>query len=70
MKRSRKETPEERKLRKDSVKVERLARRTEKASTKEAFGSETKRQKQADAKKVANGKAADIKVGTGVRKLA
>lgn len=52
------------------MKAERLARRTTKATTKEAFGKETKRQTSAAAKKVAGGRAADVVVGSGVRKLA
>lgn len=68
--RPRNETPEERKARKDNIKLERSSRRAVKKGTKEAFGNEMKRQKKAATKKVAGGGAADIRVGDGVRKLA
>lgn len=64
------ETPEERKARKDGIKLDRSSRRAVKKSTKEAFGNETKRQKKIASKKVAGGGAADIRVGEGVRRLA
>lgn len=70
MTRPRGETPEERKARKASVKVDRSNRRAEKKSTKEAFGNETKRQKRIAGKAVAGGGAADVRVGEGVRRLA
>lgn len=70
IKRPRNESPAERKLRKDAIKAERLTRRNQKSTTKEAFSNETKRQNKAAAKAVAGGKSADVKVGTGVRRLA
>ena len=70
IKRPRGESAEERKARKDAIKVDRLARRTEKSTTKETFGAEMKRQNKAAAKAVAGGRAADVKIGTGVRRLA
>jgi protein LTV1 len=70
VKRPRGETAEEKKARKESVKLERSTRRAEKKSTKEAFGNETKRQKRIAGKAVAGGAAADVRVGEGVRRLA
>ncbi|KWU43307.1 hypothetical protein RHOSPDRAFT_29726 [Rhodotorula sp. JG-1b] len=71
IKRPRTETAEEKKARKAAVKAERAVRREEKKGTKEAFNSETKRQKRAQGRRVADGRAADIKSGMeGVRRLA
>jgi protein LTV1 len=71
IKRPRTETAEEKKARKAAVKAERAVRREEKKGTKEAFNSETKRQKRVQGRRVADGGAADIKSGMeGVRRLA
>ena len=71
IKRPRTETAEEKKARKAAVKAERAVRREEKKGTKEAFNSETKRQKRVQGQRVADGGAADIKSGMeGVRRLA
>ncbi|GAA5821990.1 hypothetical protein JCM10212_002379 [Sporobolomyces blumeae] len=71
VKRSRDETPEEKKQRKLAVKQERQSRRNEKKATKESFEKEVKRQKGVKGRRVADGKAADIRPGVeGVRRLA
>ncbi|BGO98869.1 Cytoplasmic protein [Rhodotorula toruloides ATCC 204091] len=71
VKRPRAETADDKKARKAAVKAERAARRQEKKGTKEAFESETKRQKRIQGRRVAEGGAADIRSGqVGVRRLA
>ncbi|SCV70669.1 BQ2448_3431 [Microbotryum intermedium] len=70
IKRPRDETAEDKRARKNAVKERRSARRAEKKSTKDEFSQETRRQKRAAEKAVADGAAADVRVGQGARRLA
>ena len=69
MARPRNESAEEKKARKQAVKAERAARRTEKKSTKASFADETRKQKRAFVRQVADGASADVR-GEGVRRIA
>ena len=51
------------------MKAERAARRTEKKSTKASFADETRKQKRAFVRQVADGASADVR-GEGVRRIA
>ncbi|KDE07887.1 hypothetical protein MVLG_01798 [Microbotryum lychnidis-dioicae p1A1 Lamole] len=70
IKRPRDETAEDKRARKSAVKEQRSARRAEKKSTKDEFSQEMTRQKRVAGRAVADGAAADVRVGQGARRLA
>ncbi|SCZ99427.1 BZ3500_MvSof-1268-A1-R1_Chr7-2g09527 [Microbotryum saponariae] len=70
IKRPRDETAEDKRARKGAVKEQRSARRAEKKSTKDEFSQEMTRQKRVAGRAVADGAAADVRVGQGARRLA
>ncbi|KAM0749407.1 LTV-domain-containing protein [Meredithblackwellia eburnea MCA 4105] len=68
--RPRNESAADKKARKAAVKAERSNRRMEKKGMKEAFGEEMRKQKKVAGRAVEGGKAADVRVGEGVKRLA